>query len=256
MIDLSDDDCYVLDVFRVVGGREHAKLTSSHFGRITPLGLSLADVENPGMAGQLRAFRKAALPPPVWAVDWTVEDRWKYLPPGSDVHLRYTDLTPGAEVFTAEAWVSPGMYGGTDQTWVPRVIVRRKSPQAPLVSTFVGVIEPYQKAPKIGSVRRLPLEIDGKPCGDSHVAVEIQLADGRRDVLIALDGGAASAATGSPVSPVLQKETGIRLDGQFGWVRFDAGGKPQHAAVCQGKSLEAPGLVVRPDTTDGWKEAQ
>jgi oligo-alginate lyase len=255
MIDLSDDDFYVLDVFRVVGGREHTKLTSSHFGQITPIGLSLADAENPGLSGQLRAFRKAAPSPPVWAVDWTVEDRWKYLPPGSDIQLRYTDLTPGAEVFTAEAWVSPGMYGGTDQAWVPRVIVRRRTQQAPLRSTFVSVIEPYEKHSKIAAVRRLPLETaEGKPCGESHVAVEVRLADGRRDVLIALDSGSAPTATASAVGLVVQKETGVRLDGQFGWIRFDASGKLQHAAVCCGKSLEVAGLVVCPENVESWKE--
>ena len=188
LVDVSDHDSYLLDVFRVVGGREHAKFVHSHFGQITPQGLALQPAEESGWGEQMRSWRKDAQPPPVWSVDWRIEDHLRYLPAGQDLHVRYTDLTPGSEVLTAEGWVAVGLYGGTAEAWIPRVIVRRRTDQPPLASTFVSVIEPYEKQPLITQIRRLELATDeGQPCPDSDVALELRLADGRRDVWVAIN---------------------------------------------------------------------
>ena len=96
LVDVSQQDSYLIDVFRVVGGREHAKFMHSHFGRITPQGLTLQPAEETGWGEQMRSWRKDAHPPPVWSVDWSIEDHLKYLPAGHDLHVRYTDLTPGS----------------------------------------------------------------------------------------------------------------------------------------------------------------
>ncbi len=85
-----------------------------------------------------------------------------------------------AQAFTAEAWVSVSGYNwATEGTWIPRVMVRRQSDEAPLASTFVAVIEPYDRNSKLGQIRRLQL-----PGG--NVAIEIQLVDGRRDLFVAV----------------------------------------------------------------------
>ena len=239
LVDLSERDSYIVDIFRVVGGREHTKFMHSHFGQITPEGLSLQPVEETTGGAQMRSFRHDLHPAEVWSVDWTIEDHLKYLPPGSDLHLRYTDLTPGTEVLTAEGWVAVGLYGGTADAWIPRVMVRRRTEQAPLASTFVGVIEPYEQRSSLASIRRLELEMaDGTLCGPSDVAVEIRLADGRRDIVVALDTENPLGQAERSAGPLLQRATGIRIDGQFGLVRFDASGKPQRALLCLGKSLE------------------
>ena len=57
-VDVSDDDSYLVDVFRVVGGREHAKFMHSHFGQITPKGLTLQPVEETAGGDQMRSWRK------------------------------------------------------------------------------------------------------------------------------------------------------------------------------------------------------
>jgi hypothetical protein len=98
------------------------------------------------------------------------------------------------------------------------------------------------------SVRRLGLETaDGKPYPEANVALEVRLADGRRDVIVASDvenplGLAPAAVAGQAV---VQKETGIRLDGQLALVRFDPDGKPQRIALCLGQSLTAGTAAVR-----------
>ena len=73
MVDLSDSDFYVLDVFHVTGGADHAKFLRSQFGAITALGLNLAPAPDYGFATQMRAFRTDPAPPPVGAStgNWT-----------------------------------------------------------------------------------------------------------------------------------------------------------------------------------------
>lgn len=255
LVDVSPQDSYVVDVFRVVGGREHAKFLHSHFGQITPQGLTLQPAEETYGGDQMRSWRKDAQPPPVWSVDWKLEDYLKYLPAGQDLHVRYTDLTPGGEVLTAEGWVAVGLYGSTADAWIPRLVVRRRAEQAPLASTFVSVIEPYEKQPLIAQVRRLELRTDGgQPCPDSDVALEIRLADGRRDVFVASDAENPRGPARPAGTVVVQKETGIRLAGQFGFVRLDAAGKPQRVVLGLGKSLEAGSLQVQRRRDSGWTE--
>jgi hypothetical protein len=181
-------------------------------------------------------------------VDWRIEDHFKYLPPGKEIRVRYTDLTAGAEAVLAEAWVSDALYEKTSESWIPRVLVCRRGPQAPLASTFVSVLDPYEKQPNVASVRRLGLKTaDGKPCAEANVALEIRLADGRRDVVVVIDAENPLGLTPAAVSGqvVVQEESGIRLDGQLALVRFDPAGKPQRIVLVLGKSLKAGQAAVR-----------
>ena len=186
-MDISDRDCYVLDIFRVVGGTVHDKFTGSYFGSVTTNGLTLGRRRTMAHGAQLRNLQWTRSPKPGWSVDWKIEDRYKYLAPGADVHLRYTDLTSDAQPGLAEAWITYGGYDVNDETWVPRVLARRTGKAAPLESTFVAVLEPYEKSSNIASIRRLPLKKPSAVCPDSDVAVEITLADGRRDLIVARD---------------------------------------------------------------------
>jgi oligo-alginate lyase len=254
-VDLSPQDSYVVDVFRVVGGNEHTKYMHSHFGQIATEGLSLSDVAEAAGAGQMRALRHDPRPAPGWTVDWTIDDHLKYLPPDKHLHLRYIDLTPDAEVLTAEGWVSVGLYGSTADAWIPRVLVRRRAEQAPLASTFVGVIEPYEQQPAIASVQRFELETaDAAACLASDVALEVRLADGRRDVLVARDAERPLDPVGHSSGVIVQPATGIRIDGQLGFVRFDAAGRAQRVVLCLGKSLEVGQLRITRTCDTGWVE--
>ncbi|NLX55137.1 MAG: hypothetical protein GXY58_08490 [Planctomycetaceae bacterium] len=256
LVDVSPQQAYVVDVFRVVGGTEHTKYLHSHFGQIATEGLTLDEVEEPTGTMPMRILRSDANPAPVWSVDWTIEDRLGYLPPDRQPHLRYTELTPEAEALIAEGWVAVGLYDSSAEAWIPRVLVRRRAAQAPLASTFVGVIEPYERAPAIASIRRLDLQTTAAvACPASDVALELQLSDGRRDVLIARDvERPRDPAQGSDT--VVQPETGIRLAGQLAWVRFDAAGKPHRVALGLGTSLEAGQLRIERTCETGWVELE
>ena len=234
MVDTSDESSYLLDIFFVTGGRDHAKFMHSHFGEMTTRGLTLASAKDYGYETQMRDFMSDENPAPGWHVDWKAEDRFGYLVENRDVHLRYTDLTAGAQASTAEAWVALRGYGGTETAWIPRVMVRRQSDAGPLASTFVGVIEPYEGEPAITGVRRLSLEReDGKSPVDSNVAVEIELADGRRDVVLARDAEGAGREGGR----IMQKDRDIRTDAELCMVRWVRGGELLSVAICKGRTV-------------------
>jgi hypothetical protein len=261
VIDTSENDFYVVDIFRVVGGRDHAKFFHSHFGKIKSHGLSLGPAKPYGHGTQMRNFKYDPKPDPGWRIDWIVEDRYKYLTPHSGVHLRYTDLTSGAQAYTAEGWIFTDISGSREATWIPRVMVRRQSKKAPLASAFAAVIEPYEKTANIVRIRRLPLETpSGDTYPDANVAIEIQLADGRRDLIVAADienplGLSPSLAKDHVL---VQKEWRLKLDGQLCFVRLDAKSRVRRVAIYKAKSasigdftltseLEADFMEVRVD---------
>lgn len=230
LVDINERDFYVVDIFRVVGGTKHDKFVHSHFGRAI-VNATLQPVELPAeYAGtQMRNFALI-----VWGnrhlplqVDWLIEDRYSYLPKGKQVRLRYFDLTEQAKAFLCEGWIALGT-GTTEEAWIDRLMVRREG-QAPLASTFVAVLVPFEgnDAPVKG-VRRLPLQApDGSLYGDEHVSLEIVHSDSGKDLLIAMD-------TENPLKrqpdfrtnlEAYQPEWKVRVKAPFCFVRKSADGR-------------------------------
>ncbi len=199
LVDLSPADSYLIDVFRVAEGGEHTRFLHGHFGRLTTEGLSLVST-NPARFGQvMRQFQRDPRPAPGWSADWTIEDHLQYLARPADIHLRHTDLTHDAEVETAETWVYVPQDGGTADAWIPSVLVRRRTAQPPLASTFAGVLEPYEGKPKLAAIRRLELrDSEGNACPDGYVAIETQLAEGGRDLFISANVDSSSPPQRQP----------------------------------------------------------
>jgi len=242
LVDISETDSYVIDVFRVAGGVEHTRFLHGYFGKLATQGLAPAPVTEPRYGQVMRNFRRDPQPAPGWTATWNVEDHLKYLPPASDLHLRHTDLTRGAAVLLAEAWVAVGLYGGTADAWIPSVLVRRQTNQPPLTSTFVGVLEPYEGKSNLATIRRLELEdSEARPCSDGHVGIEICLADGRKDLFIAENIECQTAANSALV---VEKENRVRFEGDLCLVRFDAMKQPLRVLFCRGKSLRVGNLFV------------
>jgi hypothetical protein len=233
LADLSESDFYLIDICRVTGGKDHTKFFHSHFGSITPHGLALQPTN--GIAANqtcMRNFASDARPAPGWSVDWKIEDRYRLLPPSSDIGLRYTDLTSEAEAYTCEAWVVSGIFDSTEETWIPRVLTRRRGKSAPLVSTFVSVIEPYDKKPRIANVKRIKLD------SDCDVAMELELTDGRRDLFIAVDPARAPGIIEVP-------SWNLRLDGELFWARRAANRKLQHVFLSHGNFANLGEFTLR-----------
>lgn len=242
LVDVSPEDFYVLDVFRVAGGADHAKFMHSHFGTAQPTGLNLQSAPDYGHSTQMRNCRMDANPQPGWHVDWAVEDHYKYLPAGSQVRMRYADLTSDAQAGLIEGWIVVGGYDSSEEIWIPRVLVRRQAQGgSELESTFVSVIEPYETQPIASSIRRLSLlSVDGKPLPDGNVALLVNLADGRRDLIIARDPEDKAAA-----GPLHQPDLDARTDAELVLVRFGSDGQIQSATVCRGSRMTCGQIEVK-----------
>ncbi len=247
-IDMSARDFYLVDIFRVVGGKDHAKFAHSHFGTIDTDGLQLRDAEPYGHDTQMANFRTDPAPGPGWRVDWEIEDRYGILPDDTKVHLRYTDLTMGAQASTAEGWVTRGQYNTSVETWIPRIMVRRRSEKAPLASTFVSVIEPYGDKSGIASVRRLSLyDADGSQYPDPNVAIEILFCNGSRDLLVAADVEnplRLEPAVAQGGAKLVQPEWRLQLAGELCLARKDNTGKLERIALCNAGSSAVEDLRV------------
>ncbi len=237
LVDVSPEDFYVLDVFHVKGGHDHTMFLHSHFGGVDLSGLTLRPAEDYGHGAQMRNFQMDPAAPSGWSADWTTEDRLKLLEGEHDIHLRYTGFTREASAGFAEGWAVASLYNSTEEIWIPRVLVRRQNAQdaPPLESTFVGVLEPYEGNRFITAIRRHPMQTpEGLALGDTHAAIEIELADGRRDILMVRDRHDTSATR---VAAKANPET--RTDGEIALVRLNPGGQVVYTALCGGSSLES-----------------
>lgn len=251
LVDVSADDSYVLDVFRVAGGRDHAKFLHPNFGTATVTGLELAPLPDfGGPEVQMRRFR-GGTPAAGWQVDWKIEDPCEILPKEADVHLRYTDLSTGVQAAMAETWLAYAHAGANHEGWLPSLMIRRQATEAPLASTFVCVMEPYEDRSNLKGIRRLPLKTaDGQMAGDEHVAVEVTLADGRKDLLIAV---ATSTEGGRP--PVLmQPDWSCTTDADFCVIRRSASGAIEHVFLHGGASLRCGDTRVTLPAGSAWIE--
>ncbi len=243
LVDLSETDAYLIDVFRVVGGSEHTRFLHGHFGTLSTRGLSLTPVNESRYGEVMRGFRRDSDPSPGWSVTWAIDDHLKYLPSASEVHLRHTDLTRDAEVQVAEAWVAVGLYGGTADAWIPSVLVRRRTEKPPLASTFIGMLEPWETESHLAAIQRLELRNnESKPCPDSDVGLKIQLADGRTDWFFSRN---TEDPPGSGRPWLVAKGGEVRLNAELCLVRFSAAGKPERLLFCRGTAMGAGPLSVR-----------
>ena len=257
MSDLSDGSSYAVDIFRVVGGTDHAKFMHSHFGTLTTTGLKLEPGEEYGFHALMRDFQTDRTPAPGWSAEWKVEDRLGYLESEKDIRLRCTDLTSDAEASTAEAWVAMST-ASNEEAWIPRTMVRRQSADAPLASTFVGVIEPCEGASEIASIRRLDLTTEsGEAFPDTCVAVEVKLKDGRTDLIMAADieNPQELKPNLGDAGTLVQPDWDCRLEGEVCVVRRDASGEVASAAIWNGQRLNVGETVLEVEEGTGFVEA-
>ena len=247
-VDAGTGRFYVLDVFRVVGGKDHAKFMHSHFATLRAEGLKLEPGLDYEYGTHMRNFRHDTAPGPGWNVTWDIEDRYGYLTDGARVRLRYTDLTAGGAVATAEAWVIQGGYDSSQETWIPRLMVRRTADREPLASCFVGIIEPYSNQSAIQAVERLVPTVEGKAMPDGNVALRVDLADGRADLIVVLDTENPLNLRPSRADGAVQVSAwGLVTDAELCLVRLNAAGQVEAATRCGGTFIELRGQRFHTD---------
>ena len=187
VVDTGETDAYIVDVFRVRGGADHTRFLLGPWGNLETTGLDLVPAPDYGHDTLMRSFRSDAAPSEGWVADWSLDDRTGLAPPGSAVHLRYTDVSRGVEVGICESWACYGSYHDKDEVWLQRCWLRRRA-GADLSSTFAGVLEPYEDRPAVVSVSRIDAG-DGQRA-DEPIELHIELASGSHDrVLVTASGG-------------------------------------------------------------------
>jgi hypothetical protein len=243
LVDLSADDSYLLDIFRVAGGTDHAKFLHGYFGTVTATGLNLNPVADFGNNTQMRNFR-GGTSQPGWQADFQIDDRYHYLADGAAVHLQYTDLTRHAQAALAESWlvyrndVNEGI-----EAWIPALMVRRQAAEKPLASTFVALLEPFAGNSNIKSITRLTLQnATGAEVSDAQVAVAVALENGKSDLLVAADAENPEFASNKIL---VQPDWLFETDAEFSFVRKGKSGEIEHIFLAQGKYLKFGQVQIR-----------
>jgi oligo-alginate lyase len=239
LADIDDKNFYVLDIFRTVAGGAHYKFVYGPYSTLTTSNLSLQRSDKDLITGgQLRNFSLATNPPTGWSAEWNIEDRFHMLPPETNLKMRYTDVSQGVDVITNQAWTATmtqlAERGDGGENWIP-CLITRKTGTAPLSSTFVSVLEPFETNSQIRTISRLPLVTTNGPAADSNVALKVELANGGHDIIIAADPSA-------PAGMLTQRDFRIELRGEFCLLRFDASGRLVHGALCNCVSMDYGGL--------------
>jgi len=246
LVDVSASESYVFDVFRVVGGSDHARFLHGYLGSLTTKGLDLKPVSDYGHGTQMSHFRGDLSPQIGWSADWQVFDYYHYLRPEHKVHLQYTDLTRDAAAAIADTWIAFGYDRG--DTTIKSLVVRKTSPQPPLATAFVGVLEPYETSSAIAKIKRMPLQTEKKLLyGDMNVAVEITLTNGKKDLIIAMD--TENPLSNSPdfhqQSNVFLPEWQIRTDAEVCWVRKNNRGHVEKLLLAHGSAISVGKLDLQ-----------
>jgi len=226
LVDISETDSYVLDVFRARGGNNHRLSYHGPAETATVSGIQLTeqatgtfagpDVEFATLEGEQADFYKTSgftylydverTQQPVsdyYTVDWKGEDLRGRIKEGKEPHLRLHALTPCDEVALCSGDPPQNKRGSPRRL---RYLLQSRLGEA-LESQFVTVLEPYDTTPLLRQVRLLQVEHDADP--NSVAAVAVELLDGTTDILISCEQRTQ-----------VKIEGGIEFDGQFGMVRL------------------------------------
>ena len=250
LIDVSDENCYVLDVFRARGGANHRLTWNGLAQTATVNGVKLVrqargtfageDVDfaefydgTPGSgyrgSGFMYLYDVERSTGPVnspFTVDWKVENTEGRIAKGSEPHLRAHALTPCDEMALASGDPPQNKKHAIRRL---RYLIQSRLGKN-LESRFVTVLEPYDTTPFIRHTRELTVEQGADPV--SVVAVAVEMVNGVTDVLISCEEPAR-----------VRVEGGIEFDGQFGMVRF-VNGSVKCMRMSNARRLTASGVTL------------
>lgn len=162
-VEIAPDRTFILDVFRVRGGREHTYTVPFFYGAMSSDGLAMSS--HPDMYDGYVTNVQAAPAARPWWVKAAVRSAWK-----GEVaaHLRVHSGSSDATVLTAQG---ESRWGRDDPRWLPYLFVRRAGDTSDLNSTFVHVYEPYRDKPFL---EEYPLSLEPT---DNHINVTVRVAE-------------------------------------------------------------------------------
>jgi hypothetical protein len=246
-VPLNDENGYVVDIFRVVGGEDHLRSFHGTGTDVTTGGLSLraqekgtyagADIpfgssitRGPGMGfSWLARVEGVASPPPAWWVDWRVQEGYRGATAEDDVHVRLWDVSGGVDDVALADGEPPQNKAGNPR-WLRYCLARRTG--SDLTSTFVSVIEPYRGAPAIERVERL--SIAGSPVHGGPLALRVTLVSGQQHLILY-----------SPTGESFTTADGVSCTGRVGFLSLTPEGTIQQGALVAGTSLTDGAFRIR-----------
>ncbi len=229
LVDVSETNSYVVDVFRARGGSNHRLSYHGPAQTATLTGISLVkqqtgtfaspEVEFATLDGEQAAFYKASgftylydversadAIDSYFTVDWKCEDLRGRIKEGKEPHLRLHSLSAADEVALCSGDPPQNKRGNPRRL---RYLIQSRLGDN-VESQFITVLEPYDATPFIKQVRKLQVEHDADP--NSVAAIAVELADGTTDILISCEERTKVAIEG-----------GVEFDGQFGMIRLVEG---------------------------------
>lgn len=246
LIDVDERSSYVLDIVRVRGGKTHTLSWHGPPGELTTAGLMLRKQASGTYAGPdvpfeslprdwprragysfLYNVERAADPPAAFTADYRAVDTRGRIAADREPHLRLHILTPLQEVALADG--DPPQNKPKAPRRMRFVLATRTGED--LESVFVTVLEPYDRAPVLASVRRLGI-VSAAP-GANPAAVEVALPDGRVDTIVSCEAGGR-----------VEVEGGIVMDGMHGYLTR-RGGRVEYAKLMSGTLLACEGFQLR-----------
>lgn len=227
----TDDGFYIIDIFKVEGGKKHSRMTYTLPGNLKITGINPVKGIEYGHGAILRNFMTDTLAKAGWTADWTIDDRNHLSTESGPVHLRLTDLTDCVSVSSAEAWITSGIRS-TQGEWIPAIVTQRAAKDSLFSSTFLSVLEPYCVIPVIKKAEKIAG--DGKLC-----SIEITLSDGARDLFIT--GDDEFREMNFTINGNTQN---IRYKGRMILIRLDSTGSVRKVSVAGGGVIEILGYQI------------
>lgn len=178
LVEAAPGTIFVVDVFRVRGGRVHDYTIPLFYGDLKHEGLAPAPHADL-CDGYITNVRSAPASMP-WTVDAALLSKWE-----GEVaaHLRIHGSASDADVLLGRG---ESRWGREDPRRLPYVLVRRQGETTPLDSTFVIVYEPYRERPFL-SPHPLTAAVQGDSVGANvrlageQGAFEVNIRDGDAD---------------------------------------------------------------------------
>lgn len=260
-----NNNAYVIDIFRVVGGHDHVYSFHGPPGMITTDGLNLEPQKAGTYAGEnipkgiwskdfpigyshLYNVRRDMNPPKQFMLDWKAQAGYRGLTEKDDIHLRLHALNESKDIALADGDPPQNKPGNPQK--LGYLLAHRAAPD--LSSTFVSVLEPYEQNPFIKSVKRLD---NGQ---GTEIAIQVEHTDGSIDYILynpstsqkgitLANGITMSGALGyvkikgnKPVKGVLVNGTGLK----YGRMNLESGGTITGKVVKMNKELSGGGWIL------------
>jgi hypothetical protein len=203
MIRADEENSYLVDIFRVVGGSDHVYSFHAAEGPASVDGLTLVDQPTGTYAGPDVPMPERRATPTRWewggfdwldhvardtnprapfSIDWDITDTWNAVDPDPDAHVRLTVLSDVDDVALANGY--PPQNNPRNPRSLRYALLHRSGSDG-LASQFVSVIEPYVGTRFVSAIESVRVKPPAGTVAPHEVAaIKVTLKDGRTDYVV------------------------------------------------------------------------